>query len=313
MAEKEFSMRTHHRIAGLGLVASLLVTGCAHPQGTHAGSTPSAGDAAAQALQARYDDTRVSCQKETQPAFLCSGLLLRQRPGSAEPWIVSPAEQALGAMEAGYYRADSQASRLPNAAFSAIVYYPVLDRPRPLAEYEVLCASPMPSDPRQRELQGCGKHPLGGPTSARCSDRTPPVSDAEVWVVEFRNITPPDQRPYRVCSFNVRDQAPGAARAFQAFIKASNLLHQVGEPFSEVRSTVMLSLMPTNNKADLPIEAFVYNAAFSAGPNNANEMQRAFYEASGEWRPVIRMQLPRNYDDRATFTYRPQDQAVTEP
>lgn len=297
-------------MAGLALLSSMLATGCAGPAGVHAAG---AGESTALALQARYDDTRANCGAASRPAFLCSGLLVRSHPRDGEPWLVGPPEQALNAMVAGYIRADSQASRLPEGAFSAIVYYPVLGRPSGLLEYEVLCASPTPSDPLQRELQGCGRHPVGGDASVRCAERKPPILGAEEWVVEYRNITPPEQRPYRVCNFDVRDSASQTARAFEAYIRASSVLHDAGEPFPSLSGVVMMSLMPADEKAKLPIEAFIYDATFAAAPGNAGEMQRALHEATGIWKPVIRVRMPPAFSDRATFTYRDEDQAIREP
>lgn len=307
-------MADYRPVARLTLAMMLLAMGCTHPikptTGTHAG----AGEAAAQALQARYDDTRPRCGAPSEGAFLCSGLLARARPENGEPWSVSPAEQAKGAMVAGYFRQDTQASRLPNGAFSAIVYYPILAEPTPMTDYEVLCASPTPSDPLQRKLKGCGEHPLGGTVSAQCSDRTPPLLGAEAWAVEYRNIRPPDQRPYRLCSFDVSDDRNElGVEAFLQFTRVGGVLRQAGEPFPAAGNVVMLTLMPSADKAKLPVEAFIYDATFSAGVAEAGAMQQVFHQATGLWRPVIRVRMPFSYEDHATFTYRPEDQRVMEP
>ncbi|MET0506034.1 MAG: hypothetical protein ABWZ85_11950, partial [Luteibacter sp.] len=152
---------------------------------THVNAT---GADIAQALQARYDDSRTSCGTRA-PAFLCSGLLVREvaNRGETPPWDPDPADPAAGAFVFQFVRHDAQPQGLGNGgnAYLAMVYQPVIGRPAGFDEFEIRCVFPMPADIRQRTDRGCGSSIAGGVASAPCLSQVPPIDDSAKWFTHY--------------------------------------------------------------------------------------------------------------------------------
>ncbi|MDC9594969.1 N-acyl homoserine lactonase, partial [Xenorhabdus sp. IM139775] len=74
-----------------------------------------------------------------------------------------------------------------------------------------------------------------------------------------------------------------------------------------VNNELILATWPQNIPHELPIEAFFY---LSEGLAGAQHDQRDFHNTTGKIIPIIRIELPANYSQDATFTYNPEDQII---
>ncbi|WP_431080956.1 hypothetical protein [Pseudomonas thivervalensis] len=292
-------------------VLCILVTGCPHHSTRHV-SDPSSlaqleqdGAATASALAARYADTRINCGSASTPAFLCSGIVFRGTIHSTayHAWNPSPIAQEKGAVSFSYLRQDSQFRQIDSTYDHGFIFYPVLDMPVDKRKIEILCVFPIDGATFDRDNPGCGAHRSYPQQSRRCQSQG--ITSAEQWLAHTNQ--PGVVQSYYQCSFDVRDQMnDAAADSFHQALRAMQLHNAVA---FHSRNELMLATWPPDIAPQLPIQAFYY---VGNGLRFAQYDQQDFYEHSGIWRPIIRIDLPATPAHKASFSFDPRDQVFDE-
>lgn len=270
-----------------------------------------AGQQTAQQMLQRYHDTRPNCGVASQPAFLCTGIVLRgTRSLPANEYAYAPNAAAIktGSSSFDYLRSDSNNTVLTNGYTSGFIFYPVLNTPADKTRVQVLCYFPLDGNSNARNDQGCGEFPQYGAVSRSCTDQG--INTGEQWLERFKtDVNTVGKR----CSFNVRDALNNqAAQNFYQGLRAKRLAN-ASYPNVTTPGSVKLANWPMASTTDarkVPLQAFFYLAGPSerAALDQAQNSQRQFLQISGIWVPIIRIQLPANVNDNATFAFSASDQ-----
>ncbi|MGH8420075.1 MAG: halovibrin HvnA [Pseudomonas sp.] len=305
------------KMLGIMLVLSLL--GCSHddvqvteshPPAVAASAMPqaasSSGPAVARALEARYADRRMNCGKDSMPAFLCSGIILRGTRPSTEydAWNPSPTAVRVGGVSFSYLRSDYNFRRLAFTYNNGFILTPFLSAAPEKYHMQVLCFFPVDGASDNRSDFGCGPNTVYPVESQPCDRQG--ITTGEQYRDHFNRR--PDSYEWR-CGFNVQDSANNAAGpAFYQGMRGGRMV----APYSfEIPNDLKHAVWPQNIPAQLPIEAFFYTQ--SGGRAGAQYDQKRFYELTRIPLPVISVQLPTVVTGTATFQYLPADQAITVP
>lgn len=274
-------------------------------------SDNTAGQQTAERLTRRYHDTRPNCGLDSQPAFLCTGIVLRgTRALPSTDYAYAPNAAALktGSSSFDFLRADSNNIVISNTYTSGFIFYPVLQAPTDKTKVQVLCYFPLDGNSNARSDQGCGEFAQYGPTSRSCTDQG--IKTGEQWFERFKADPTTDGKR---CSFNVRDALNNQAGPnFHQGMRAKRLAN-ASYPNVTTPGSLKLENWPLASTLDarkIPLEAFFYlgGASESVALTQARNSQRQFQQISGIRVPVIRLQLPANVNTNATFTFRTQDQ-----
>lgn len=273
-------------------------------------------------FQDRYNTLVEDCGASDQPAYLCSGLIVRGVRAAAQPkpWKHRDKDKQKGAISIAYIRHD-QNFKLPTSTYHAgVLLHPEFENVAALR-----CASPMDlnTDLRIGSKNGC----LAS-TEQKFSDQDYTVKDCQDWGIDsadkWLEIFLPimqttqqkghlDQFTGQTCSFSMgkEDQQKFATRA-QAF----NL-------FADIRKGVPHNLRPEwwNNELFIniwddkdsntaPLEAFYYNFADAAGLKEAQDFQRKYYQDTQKFLPILAIEF--TVDEAANIYYSAHDQIVFE-
>jgi hypothetical protein len=262
-------------------VASLLLlAGCtAHvPQPAAVSRATANGPETAQLLNNRYRASATRCAID-KPAWQCTGVLLRTRSGNTGGrfWEHDPAAEARGSARLLFLRADLGGSTLPSS-HGAIVA-DLFSAASQGKSYDALCSHPLPTDdnPARPDL-GCAPvtaTPASNADHGSCAALG--VTDADSWLAYFRQQ---GEKPAAQCAFNADDMAQ-----FRATLQAHALLGKPGEKAVELLVRNWDAQAPTR----LAIEALVYDSRTQGGLRAAQQDQRDWFEATGEWLPVLRI------------------------
>lgn len=252
------------------------------------------GPEIAQLLNRNFELTPYECAAQ-KPAYACSGVLARGSPASGEFWKPDSTSSQLGAQGFAYLRADLGTRSLEQSngvllsdPFTAISQNKTLD---------VLCAYPFQFTPQaNRPDYGCGWVAASANTaqdSASCPAQG--VNDAESWLEHFhqQNLQPTAQ-----CSFSslVPEQ-----------FKASLVAHEGLDSTWSVKPTqVQVRNWDANAPKQLPILGLFYDVTKTGALLGAWKDQRDYFNATGDWLPVLRMDLSRAPE--AVFGFNQQDQ-----
>lgn len=268
----------------------------------------SAGHAAPQdvikVLQERYDNTVRYCNNSpSQPAFLCSGLILRAlNPSPAylfyEP---SPASKASGGISVSYLRRDANFPRLAYELNSGVILDNVLLNPKEHNDPHYLCFFVIDGASEHRSGQGCGDSALTADAhEGWCQDTG--VFTAEAWANDYRRKGSDHSRQ---CAFDVRNQRNEAAGpAFHAGLQAMASITETYNRQNELR----LATWPVDPPRSPSLLAAFYTEP--AGLAGARLYQQQWRQATGEDLPIIYLRLPQSPGAVAQFTYQDSDQAV---
>lgn len=264
------------------------------------------GDDVQRHLRERYDDVRVNCGRDTQPAFLCDGVLIRGTRFSTtyKSWDNSPASHASGGVSFSYLRKDSKFNKLAYGYVNGYIFLPFFYAGGKLTP-EILCSYPVDAATEFRQNRGCGvdpAYPRGGPCQAQG------VTTASAWFTHYR-AGGNSHRSQR--GFDVRDVLDAqATAAFDSTIKAMALI--AAESFTE-QNELRLHVWADGLGSQLPLEAFFYVSGSAQGRVDAQNDQRDFKNTTGLAIPVISVGLPVSSANNVTFTYIPGDQVVVLP
>jgi hypothetical protein len=223
--------------------------------------------------------------------------LVRGSPEAGEFWQHDATSTQLGAESFSYLRADLEIQRVAKKygvvfsdQFTAIGEGKVLD---------VLCIYPYAFIPASNRPDfGCGltidERTRQDPASCAAQG----VSDAQSWVTHFQQqgYYPPEQ-----CSFSSRTPA---------LFKASLVAHEsVGGIWSAHPNMVQIRNWDATAPRQIPIQALFYDVLQSGSLLGAQKDQRDYFAATGDWLPILRMNLQQ--PPGAVFGFNQQDQLYT--
>jgi hypothetical protein len=264
------------------------------------------GEATEASLTQRYNDTRVNCGASSQPAFLCSGVIMRGTNFSTtyHSWDNSLNSHQSGGVSFSYLRKDSRYRKLAYGYDNGYLFLPVLYAGNKLTP-EILCAFPIDAFTVERDSKGCGSSP-GFDQSGPCQDQNIHTPDA--WYSHYQAGAHNRQHQ---CGFDVRDSLNADATiAFDAAIKAMALL---GSESFNTQNEIRLAVWPDGSGQVLPLEAFFYVNDSAAGRKDAQDDQLDFKNTTGLTVPVISLHLPNTTAEHATFKYLVSDQIIPVP
>lgn len=237
------------------------------------------GAEVAQLINNRYSNTAATCAVN-QPAFYCSGVLLRGvAAGHAGGfWTHSPGAITQGAESFAYLRADLSTNAVEQKngviftdQFTAIGLGKSLD---------VLCAYPFSAGAEStRPDFGCGLPPRllkqqVDPSSCAALG----IVDADAWLAHFLQQ---DSQPGLQCSLSTRDPAQ-----FKAGLEA----HERVDPAWSVKpNEVMVKNWDSESPKLIPVEALFYDVSKVDALLGAQLDQRDYFNATGDWLPILKM------------------------
>jgi hypothetical protein len=251
------------------------------------------GPETAQLLNRRYQNTTAECPGAT-PAYFCSGALVRGTQGTQEFWKHSEASVQLGAQAFNYLRADLDTRTLgqPNGlifsdAFTAI------GQGKPL---DVLCAYPFEFPVQStRPDSGCGWVAAVQHLQDVSSCSGLGVTDVQGWLAHFQKE---GQQAAGQCSLSSRDPAQFMASLFAH--------QQIDAQWAAQPTLLLVRNWNEQTPQQLPLLGLFYDVNQSQSLLGAQKDQRDYFTASGEWLPILRMDL--NQPPQAVFGFNQDDQ-----
>jgi len=257
-------------------------------------SQAATGPETAHLLNQCYQSTLSQCPGDN-PAYFCSGVLLRGSQGTGEFWKHNADATQLGAEGMNYLRTDLGTRTLAQAygavfsdPFTAIGLGKSLD---------VLCAYPFEFPiPATRPKMGCGWASAAvqrAPDISSCTALG--VTDAQGWLEHFAR-----QSNEAVAQCSLSSQNP-------AQFKASLLAHQgLDATWSARPMRVQVHNWDELAPAKLALQALFYDVTQTGSLLGAQKDQRDYFKATGEWLPILRMDLGQPAD--RVFGFNLQDQ-----
>ncbi|WP_085699583.1 hypothetical protein [Pseudomonas sp. B26(2017)] len=265
------------------LLALLLFSGVNHA---------ATGPETAQLLNQRYHNSAPQCAG-ANPAYFCSGVLLRGSEGTQAFWKHSANAVQLGAEGFNYLRADLDTRSLSQAygavfsdQFTAIGQDKALD---------VLCAYPFEFAVQgTRPDFGCGwTATVKAQDASSCT--TQGATDVQSWLAHFAQQ---GNQPAKQCSLSTQDPAQ---------FSASLVAHQrIGTEWSVQPTLLQIKNWDDQAPKQLPLQGLFYDVTKSGSLLGAQKDQRDYFNATGDWLPILRMDLSRKPD--AVFGFNQQDQ-----
>lgn len=255
-------------------------------------------------LRTRYANTAVNCGQASQPAFLCSGIMIRGTATNPtfHVWNNSPASLLKGGVSFSYLRRDANYRQMPFYYTNGYIFQSYFHAEEKLHP-EVLCSFPIDGWTDRRPQAGCGAS-AGLPDSAACE--TVSVLTGEQWWSRYGATSIYTTQ----CGFNVQDSRNElAGPAFDASIKSRGFFN---EAQSIIQNEIIVKVWQDNLGATLPLEAFFYLHG-TVGLRDAQRNQRDLKATDGVVIPIISIRFARNATEAATFYYLPEDQVETMP
>ncbi|MBO9551315.1 DUF2599 domain-containing protein [Pseudomonas sp.] len=262
-----------------------------------------------------YNDTRSECGID--PAVDCSGVMLRathrwdEKTGNPEKvppptdplkyyvWNPSPDSVKSGGVSVSWMRADRIAYKDPGVSSdNGIIFTPrqfVNDREKKLNVY---CAFPIDAWTNFRTQRGCLDSSLTNETEASCQALG--ITDAAGWTQHFNGLSANSNidRHKKQCAFDMSKKMTRAQRteAFKEFISARQ---SIADTVDAVNTQTELRVV-TWEKDKAPVAAFFYSLV--AGKKAAMKNQFDYYQQTGVWVPVVKLDFPQNANSKANFS-----------
>lgn len=290
---------------------AFILASCTNPPNTQPPSQKThqdnPGEVVQRQLTERYNDTRINCGLPSQPAFLCSGVIIRATTYSPNyhVWDNSVNSHRKGSVSFSYLRRDSQFLSTSGANGNGYIFLPPFYANGKLTP-ELLCAFPLNGATDYRDNKGCGASPEA-PLSAPCQSLG--ITTARGWYENFaiagRNL----------CGFDTRNiLGAGATTAFIATLEARQLLLSYVPYYFSQNNEVVLDIWPDGQGNNLPLQAFFYETGQpGTGRVDAQNNQLDFKNTTGLSVPVIAITMPESNEDSAVFNYLPGDQVIALP
>jgi len=247
------------------------------------------GPEVAQLLNTRYRNTVVDCPGN-HAAYFCSGVLVSGLASgfAIKFWEHSDNAIIVGARSFSYLRSDLGIRSLRQP--SGMVFSDMFTAISQGKAVDVLCAYPLATG--IQGLYGCG---VGGTEEDPASCAALGVTDASGWLMHFQQQ---GQDPMRQCSLSSR---------IPAQFRASLLAHeQLGGDWVAQPNQLPVRNWNAQAPAQLPVQALFYDVAQHGGQRVAQRNQRDYYSATGQWLPILRLNMAAS--DGAVFGFDLQDQ-----
>lgn len=262
------------------------------------------GPETAAQMQYHYDTTASDCGGPAEPAHHCSGLLLRATKPSPNyhTWHHSPNSREKGGVSFTYLRADLPITALAADARSGFSLHPHMERPRGSIAYQVLCNWPTDGDTWTRDRQGCGDNSTTTDNERFCHEQG--IDTAQAWIEHFRRTGDYKQQ----CAFDGR-QTRGNERA-DSFAQALAVQRQYASELPFPWNEVIVQAWDEEQSQHLPIQSFFHVEGLNGALEQAQADQNDWYATYGTYVPIIRLKLPNDAEEKARFSYHPEEQAV---
>ena len=265
--------------------------------------TPRAGgDTVAAALNARFDDTRMSCAGGT-PAYDCTGVFIRATGASPSyhAWNPNP-DAGISGISFSYLRRDVGSRVLygdqvrpqglifgPGDTFGSGGVLPLT----------VLCAFPYDAvTGPNRAPDGCQAfRPDFPPENGPCLAQG--IVTVDAWLAHFHSVTSFQGRYRHQCAFG------GDQFSFELALRSRVNWEDEFEVMQHME--LMLSSWPQDVPDQLPLEAIFYTAGGPDALANARFIQADLARASGRFVPVVRFTTDVSQEP---FSFHPEDQGV---
>lgn len=304
------------------LLVLLFVTPWAHAQEAKTTTGSVAAAHTASDMTELYKSTPTNCGLGSQaplPAYLCSGIILRSTtPGDFYSWTPSPKDERVGGVSFYYIRKDAKSTWfLEQNGFSL---YPATGPykykgPVQKNRLNVVCGFPVDGGTDVRGTPaGCA---LSGSGTAGPMCQAINIYTADQWITRY-------QQTYGAmlsqCGFDVGIGVPASASdnkpvdPADGFMQMIYALQKLGATGFANHTELRIAVWPDDWSAQVPIQSFWYMGVYK-GPGwaNARKDQTDYFNATGEFVPVIKINLPASLSDDFRFTYYDDDQAVPVP
>lgn len=246
----------------------------------------STGIEAANKLNLRYADKPEICDNNT-PAYYCSGVILRGvADGNFDPWNPSPSATALGAQSFSFVRDDANMKQ--TFVPSGYILATPADAVKQSKPVRYLCIYPY-------NAGTSAMTPLGKGCNAAATTQLP--ADADLSTCASKNATTVDSwlayiKTSAQCSLSVQDPAQ-----FMTMVGV-----RAASPGNTAHNELLIETWAQNVPSRLPLEGFFYTSA--TGFNAARNFQYKFKIRTGEWLPILRLDLTQ----ATPFAYAAEDQ-----
>ncbi|TNF79136.1 hypothetical protein FGE05_26630 [Pseudomonas sp. ICMP22404] len=232
------------------------------------------GPEVAQLLNTRYSSTPQACPGN-QAAYFCSGVLVSGLMSGLPIrfWEHTDSAIALGARSFSYLRSDQGIRSLTQD--SGMVFSDPFTAISQGKSVDVLCAYPLVASIQGN--YGCG---TGGTADDPGSCAALGVSDAAGWLTHFQQQ---GQQPALQCSLSSR---------IAAQFRASLLAHeQLGGSWVTQPNQLQIRNWNAEVPGQVPVQALFYDTSRSGGLRVAQRNQRDYHAATGQWLPILRLDL----------------------
>lgn len=239
-------------------------------------------------------DECLDAENKTQPAYMCSGVLLRGihlREGMEFAWSLNPVDTAKKSFSFAYLRRDVKFKKMINNYKAGFILYPHLKTPPHKSKQRVLCSYPDNAVSGLREDRGCGRQmPPFDETGVSRPCHTQNITTASQWLKHFNSNR---NNSVYMCGFSMMEET--AARDFATCLHVQTLLRN-GSIW--MNNELLVEAWDESNVKSLPIEAFFYFVGFENGYETAIEYRDAFYvHSDGEHLPIVGIKLPSHKDE----------------
>lgn len=252
------------------------------------------GPETTQLLNNRYQSTTTTCAA-SKPAWYCNGVLVKTRmPVAGQTfWQHDDNATALGAEGLVYLRKDLGISQLTQA--NGVIFSDLFTAIGEGKTLDVLCAYPFTQElDASRSDYGCALM-----TSATTADVSScaalGVTDSPTWLAHFQQS---GNQPAQQCSLSSL-----LPQQFDASLKAHRGL---GSEWSARANRLQVRNWDASIPQRVPVQALFYDINQVGTLTAAQKDQRDYFNATGQWLPVLRMNL--NDSDGQVFGFNGQDQ-----
>lgn len=254
------------------------------------------GPEIAQLINNRYQSTASTCAA-SKPAWQCNGVLVQAKTRTTGQtfWQHDSDATALGAEGFSYLRRDLGIRQLP--VHYGVIFSDLFTAVGDGKTLDVLCSYPFTQELNaNRSASGCGLPAALQSTLADASSCSAiGVTDSSTWLAHFQQS---ENQPAAQCSLSAED-----ARQFDASLKAHEAM---GSEWSATVNRLQVANWDSTTPASIPVQALFYDINQTGTLSNAQQDQRDYFKATGDWLPVLRMDL--NDSSGKVFGFNLQDQ-----
>ncbi|VVD70572.1 hypothetical protein PAQ31011_00579 [Pandoraea aquatica] len=229
----------------------------------------------------RYQSTVAKCGVD-RAAWQCSGVVMR--PLSADSGLsfsqLSTDEVALQSVNVAYIRRDLRIAALATSA--GMILADGFTAAGQGKAYEVRCTYPFaPPITQDVPSHGCNVAESGQPIPPDLSTcAASGVTDTAAWLADFKAH---GEDVAKQCSLSAT-----VARQFKASLEAHE---QVSEALAAKPNRLLIVAWDPAKPATIPVQAFYYDVANGGQLMQAQRYQRQYFEATGQWLPILRASI----------------------